>query len=128
LPATPPAAEPSTTVQKTSQSSTQNKSPITHIPITLASFVVCTFVGTPIAWVRCTHTEIKKRTKEAYDLGGVRPKPLAYLSAGFFGIPSGLVSGIWSGALNGVSDSWRNSKDAPFSKDSFSLEKLELYK
>jgi hypothetical protein len=128
LPTTPPAAEPSTTVQKTSQSSTQNKSPITHIPITLASFVVGTFVGTPIALVRCTHTELKKRTKEAYDLGGVRPKPLAYLSAGFFGIPSGLLSGVWSGALNGVSDSWRNSKDAPFSKDSFSLEKLELYK
>jgi hypothetical protein len=121
--ATTPPANPSTQGQKTSQST---KSFVAHLPVRLVSFAVGTAVGTPIAWVRCTHTEIVKRTKEAYNLGGVRPKPLAYLSAGCLGLPSGILSGAWSGAFNGVADSWVNSKDAPFSKDTFSLEKLEL--
>lgn len=122
-PATSSPADPSTKSPKTTQTT---RSFVTHLPIRLVSFAVGTAVGTPIAWVRCTHTEIVKRTKEAYDLGGVRPKPLAYLSAGCLGIPSGILSGAWSGAFNGVADSWVNSKEAPFRKDTFSLEKLEL--
>lgn len=124
-----PIADAATAAPQTAQPRRQNrKSFVTHVPLTMLSFVVGTAIGTPIALVRCTRIEVKKRTKEAYDLGGVRPKPLAYLSAGFFGIPSGILSGAWSGALNGVSDSLKNSKEVPFSRDCFSLEKLELYK
>lgn len=129
LPTTPALTEPTPSLKSANNSSSKSSGNfVTHIPITLASFVVGTAIGTPIAMVRCTHIELKKRTKEAKDLGGVRPKPLAYLSAGVFGIPSGILSGVWSGTFNGISDSWRNSKDAPFSKETFSLDTLELYK
>ena len=101
------------------------KSFIGNLPKRLVSFTVGTAVGTPIAVARCTHRELIKQTKEAYTLGGV-PKPLGYVSAAFFGIPSGFLSGAWSGVTNGVSDSWVGSKDEPFGKESFSLDKLEF--
>ena len=100
------------------------KSFVANLPKRLVAFTVGAAIGTPIAVVRSTHKELIKQTKVAYDLGGVRPKPLAYASAAFFGIPSGIVSGAWTGVTNGVSDSWVNSKDAPFSKESFSLDKM----
>jgi hypothetical protein len=102
------------------------KSFVANLPKRIVSFTVGAAIGTPIAVVRSTHKELKKQTKVAYDLGGVRPKPLAYASAAFFGIPSGFASGAWTGVFNGVSDSWVNAKEAPFSKGSFSLDKMEF--
>ena len=114
-----PATDPPA---KTSASAAPHKEFWTHLPKRLVFCVVGTAVGTPIAVVRCTKREIKRRTKEAYDLGGV-PKPLGYLSAGLFGIPSGLFCGPIIGAGDAVADSLTND---PFSKGSFSLEKLEF--
>jgi hypothetical protein len=98
---------------------------IESLPKRLASFTVGTAIGTPIALVRCTKREVVKQTKEAYKLGGVHPSQLGYLPAGFFGIPSGIIFGVFCGVTDGLADSWVNSKDAPFGKESFSLEKLE---
>ena len=101
------------------------KSFVVHLPQRLAAFTAGTAIGTPIALVRCTKRELVKQTKDAYQLGGVRPKQLGYVSAAFFGIPSGILSGAFCGVSDGVADSWINSKDAPFGKESFSLDKLE---
>jgi hypothetical protein len=92
------------------------KSFVVHLPQRLA----------PIALVRCTKRELVKQTKDAYQLGGVRPKQLGYVSAAFFGVPSGILSGAFCGLSDGLADSWINSKDAPFGKESFSLDKLEF--
>jgi hypothetical protein len=97
---------------------------IIHLPQRVASSVAGFAIGTPIALVRCTKRELIKETKEAYTLGGVRPKVLAYATAAFFGIPSGAMSGIWYGAIDGTADGWVYSKDKPFSKATFSLDKL----
>lgn len=96
---------------------------VQNFPQRLASFAVGTAVGTPIAVTRCTQRELIKQTKEAYKLGGV-PKPFGWVTAAFFGLPSGVVCGIWYGVSDGVADSWVGSKK-PFSKDAFSLDKLE---
>jgi hypothetical protein len=101
------------------------KSFIGHLPQRLAAFTAGTAIGTPIAVVRCTKRELVKQTKDAYKLGGVRPKALGYVSAAFFGIPSGLLSGAVCGVSDGVADSWASSKDEPFGRKSFSLDKLE---
>jgi hypothetical protein len=94
-----------------------------HLPQSLASVAVGTLVGTPIALVRCTKRELVKQTKECYTLGGV-PKPLGYVTAAFFGIPSGILCGAWYGVPDGLADACVNS-DEPFGKASFSLEELE---
>jgi hypothetical protein len=96
-----------------------------HLPQRLVGSAVGFAVGTPIALVRCTKRELIKETKEAYTLGAVRPKVLAYATAVFFGVPSGAMSGIWYGAINGTADGWAYSKDKPFTKGTFSLDKLE---
>ena len=97
------------------------KSAIGKLPKRLFVITVGTAVGTPVALVRCTRREVVNKTKEAYDLGGV-PKPLGYLSAGFFGIPSGILSGAVVGTADGVLDSVSNSKD--LDRSAISLEKL----
>lgn len=95
------------------------------LPKRLFSFTIGTAVGTPIAIARCTHREVIKRTKEAYQLGGC-PKPIGYVTAGFFGIPSGIFFGAGVGAADGVVDSWTHSKDEPLNKSSLSLEELKF--
>ncbi len=99
------------------------KSFVVHLPQRIAAFTIGTAIGTPIALVRCTGRELVRQPKEAYKLGGV-PKPLGYVSAAFFGIPSGFLCGAGYGVSDGVADSWLAAKDAPFSKASFSLDKL----
>jgi len=99
---------------------------IERLPQRLASFTVGTAIGTPIALVRCTKREVIKQTKDAYKLGGVHPSQLGYLPAAFFGIPSGIFCGVCCGVSDGLADSWVNSKDAPFGKETFSLDKLEF--
>lgn len=101
------------------------KSFVTHLPRRLAAFTVGTAVGTPVAIARCTHREVIKQTKVAFDLGDM-PKPFGYVTAGFFGIPSGILFGVGCGSADGLADSWINAKDAPYSKDSFSLAKLKF--
>jgi len=96
---------------------------LAKLPKKLLVVTVGTAVGTPVALVRCTKREVVNKTKEAFDLGGV-PKPLGYLTAGFFGIPSGILSGAATGALDGVLDSVANSSDEPFNKGSVSMDKL----
>ena len=93
-----------------------------HLPQRTAGIVVGTLVGTPIALARCTKRELVAQTKLCYDLGGV-PKPIGYITAGAFGIPSGIMCGAWYGAADGVADSVVNSKE-PFGKASLSLDKL----
>lgn len=95
-----------------------------NLPQRIASFAAGAAIGTPIALVRCTKREVVKQTKVAFNLGGVRPKPLGYFSAAFFGIPSGIMSGAICGLSDGVLDSVRGAKDEPFGKESFSLDKL----
>lgn len=112
----------SNTLAKTSSSGTA-KSFVENLPGRLASFAVATAVGTPIALTRCTHRELIKQTKEAYTLGGM-PKPMGWVTAALFGVPSGVLCGVWYGLSDGVADSWVGSEQ-PFSKDSFSLDKLE---
>jgi hypothetical protein len=100
------------------------KSYIEHIPQRIAGCAIGTLVGTPIALVRCTKRELVKQTKEAYTLGGM-PKPLGYITSGFFGVPSGIMCGVWYGTFDGAIDGYVNSKDTMFNKGTFSLDKLE---
>jgi cyanate permease len=93
------------------------------LPKRLFAFTLGTAIGTPIAIARCTHREIVKRTKEAYELGGM-PKPIGYATAAFFGVPSGIAFGAGVGAADGVVDSWTNSEAEPVNKGSISLDKL----
>jgi hypothetical protein len=99
------------------------QSVVVHLPQRVLAFTIGAAVGTPVALVRCTRRELIKQTKEAFNLGGV-PKPFGYITAGAFGIPSGVLYGAGYGTADGVADSLLNAKDAPYSKDSFSLEKL----
>ncbi len=125
-PAEASAAATSTSAQATQSPGQNTKSSAAHLPLRLVVFTAGAAIGFPIAWVRCTQKELVRQTKTAYQLGGV-PKPLGYLSAGFFGIPSGILSGGWSGAFNGLADSWVGSKDGEFSKENISLDKLVLF-
>lgn len=110
--------------QKSSEPMTDStKSFIGHFPKSLLSFAAGTAIGTPIALVRCTKRELVKQTKEAYSLGGVS-KPLGWITAGFFGLSSGVLFGVGLGISDGLADSWVNSGDAPFSGKSFSLDDL----
>jgi hypothetical protein len=99
------------------------KTSLSSLPKKIIVIGVGTTVGTPIALARCTKREVAKRTKECFDLGGV-PKPLGYVTAGFFGIPSGIFFGAGCGAFDGVLDSVVNSGDEPLNKGSLSLDKL----
>jgi ABC-type nitrate/sulfonate/bicarbonate transport system permease component len=119
-----PAVQATAGIPKSSQSLGQkSKSFPIHLSQRLVSLAVGTAIGTPVALIRCTRREIARQTKEAYTLGGV-PKPLGYVSAVFFGVPSGVLSAAWYGTADGIVDSWINSKDEPYSKSSFSLKKL----
>lgn len=96
---------------------------LSNLPKKLFVATVGTAVGTPIAVVRCTHREVIKRTKEAYQLGNV-PKPVGYVTAGMFGIPSGILFGLGVGAADGVVDGIKHSSDEPLNKGSVSLDEL----
>ena len=109
--------------QKQKSNSSSGASGLDYLPARMASFVVGSAVGTPISFVRCMHRELIKQTKEAYTLGGM-PPPLGWVTAGLFGIPSGVLCGVWYGSTDGVIDGWVGSKE-PFSKQAFSLDKLE---
>jgi hypothetical protein len=93
-------------------------------PKRILAFATGAVVGTPIAVVRSTHKQLVYQTKEAYRLGGLYP-PFGWVTAGAFGIPSGVLCGVGYGLGDGVMDSLDNVKDAPFSRASFSMEKLE---
>jgi hypothetical protein len=99
------------------------KTSLGSIPKRILVVTVGATVGTPVALARCTKREVVKRTKECYSLGGV-PKPLGYVTAGAFGIPSGIFFGAGVGAVDGVLDSVVNSGDEPLNKGSLSLDKL----
>jgi hypothetical protein len=119
-----PPAKTSTTPQETAPSPDKNTgSAFGHLPKRLVAFTVGATFGTPLALIRCTKREVISQTKVAYTLGDA-PKPLHYLTAVFFGVPSGVMYGAFWGTANGVADSWVNSDDTAFSKSSFSLEKL----
>jgi hypothetical protein len=93
-------------------------------PKKLLAFATGAVVGAPIALVRSTRKQLVYQTKEAYTLGGLYP-PLGWATAGFFGVPSGILCGVGYGLGDAVVDSYVNANDAPFSKASFSLEKME---
>jgi ABC-type nitrate/sulfonate/bicarbonate transport system permease component len=101
------------------------QSAIAQVPARAVGTVLGAAIGTPIALVRCTKRELVKQTKECFTLGGV-PKPLGYVTAAAFGIPSGIICGAWYGAADGIADGVANSKDSPFNKGVFSLDKLSF--
>ena len=98
-------------------------SAVLSVPKRIIVVAVGSTVGFPIALVRCTKRELINRTKEAYELGGV-PRPIGYITAGFFGVPSGLICGGIIGTADSIADSVKNSGGEPFNKASLSLDEL----
>src|SRR5271170_133026 len=88
----------------------------------MAAFLTGVVVGTPIAVVRKT---IQCTVSDTKELVGENRNPFFLVPAGMLAFPWGLFSGGVEGLYDGVADSWVNSADKPFSKESFSLGEMK---
>lgn len=109
-----PAAPAATPVEKTPPPPGANAS----LPARVGSTVVCSVLGYPIAMVRRTITQTKQGSR---DLIGESKNPLLVGFTCAFSLPYAVAGGILEGGQYSVENSWRASKNDPFSKDAFSL-------
>lgn len=93
---------------------------ISKVPVSAASMAASTTIGTPIAIVRKTSCEyvgcVKefKKDSNTYKFWGAA-----------YSAPVAVVSGLIKGTVYGAKNAIRYSVNKPFSKDAFSLAKLE---
>lgn len=87
----------------------------------LASFVVCTVVGTPIALVRRTGIEIAQGNHDLVGDPDTWYRKIGVVMPGFLAVPYGAVSGGIGGPLYAVKNAWVASGDEPFGKEAMSL-------
>lgn len=88
------------------------------IPVRLLAFGVGAVVGTPIAIVRKT---TQNTCEMSESLSGKSENPLVRGAAGLAILPFAVFKGGLEGAYYGTANSWKNSSENPFGKDSFSL-------
>lgn len=91
---------------------------IASFPKRFVASIPGTIVGTPIAIVRMSKREIGIAAK---DLVGETSNPIFLAPAYGLAITPGIMSGTIYGVFAGAADAWKNSEDAPFSKEAFSL-------
>ena len=117
-----PSATSGTDAQAGTSAGAKDKHGLDFRPQRLAAFVAGVMVGTPVAIVRksiiCTVSDTK-------ELVGESRNPIFLVPAGMLAAPWGLFSGGAEGIYAGIADSWVNSSENPFSKESFSLGKMK---
>jgi len=79
-------------------------------------------IGTPIAVVRKTAQNTVDATKEA---SGNSDKKWKLAAASLVGLPVGIFTGSLEGTYWGFANSYKNSDEKPFGKDSFSLGEMK---
>ena len=95
---------------------------IIKLPIAATSFVVASVVGTPIAMVRQTASEVSSVSKQSYEgMHSPFEAPLVLVLGGPAIVTSALGGFFCTGPVSGVQNSLSNSMKKPFSKDAFSL-------
>lgn len=95
---------------------------IMMIPVRLVAFGAGAVVGTPIAIVR----KIAENDKDmANSAAGDDANPLLKGGAMLVTLPFAVFKGGLEGAYWGVSNSWTNSSEKPFSGESFSLGEMK---
>lgn len=87
------------------------------IPVRLVAFAVGAVVGTPIAVLRKTCENTSNMSEE---LGG-KDNPALRGASALATLPFAIFKGGLEGMYYGTANSWANSSEHPFSKDSFSL-------
>jgi len=92
------------------------------LPARVAGFTAGVIVGTPICIIRRTHLEIKQGEHDLIgDVDTWWKKGLFVFPGLLMAVPYGGISGGVGGCMYSVKNAWTNSKDEPFSKDTFSL-------
>ena len=92
------------------------------IPVRLVAFAAGAVIGTPIAIVRKTAQNTGDMSE---SLSGKSENPLVKGVAGLAILPFAVFKGGLEGAYYGTANSWKNSSEHPFSKDSFSMGEME---
>jgi len=92
------------------------------LPITVSALVAGIAVGTPVAVVHDTVTDIAcTRDSIATEFGGQSPDACQYFVADLMAVPAGLTIGVLNGAYHGFANALNNCSDKPFSAESFCL-------
>ncbi|MBX9690482.1 MAG: hypothetical protein K2X27_27450 [Candidatus Obscuribacterales bacterium] len=91
---------------------------VAMIPVRLLAFATGAVVGTPIAVVRKTASNT---TEMSGELSGKSDNPLLRGGSALVILPFAVFKGGLEGLYMGTANSWKNSSEKPFSKDSFSL-------
>jgi len=88
-------------------------------PVRLVAFGVGAVVGTPIAILRKSYSNTMATAQGKSDNKFMQAG--AYLVC----LPVGIFTGTLEGAYLGTKNSWMNSSEHPFGKDSFSLGEMK---
>jgi hypothetical protein len=92
------------------------------LPITVSALVAGVAVGTPVAMVHDTVTDIAStRDSIATQFGGQTPDACQYFVADLVAVPAGLTMGLLNGTYHGVANALNNCSEKPFSAESFCL-------
>ena len=91
------------------------------IPVRLLAFGVGAVVGTPIAVLRKT---CENTTTMSGEIGG-KDNPALRGASALAILPFAVFKGGLEGLYYGTANSWANSSEHPFSKDSFSLGEMK---
>jgi|688.fasta_scaffold341253_3 hypothetical protein len=94
------------------------------LPVRLASFTVCSFVGLPIAVTRRCVIEMKQGNHDLIGDPDVWYRKVGMVFPGFLCIPYGAVSGGASGTYYDLKNAWVGSGHDPFGKEAISLEDI----
>lgn len=115
-----PKADPKADPAKTAKAKT-GKSGDVNLPVRLASFTVCTVIGTPIAMTRRTVMEVKQGEHDLIGDPDVWYRKVGMVFPGFLSLGYGAVSGGIGGPLYAVKNAWTGSGEQPFGKEAMSL-------
>lgn len=91
---------------------------VAMIPVRLVAFATGAVIGTPIAILRKT---AENTSGMSGQLAGDDGNPALRGAAALVVLPFAVFKGGLEGAYYGTANSWANSSEKPFSKDSFSL-------
>jgi hypothetical protein len=89
-----------------------------------ASFVSGAVLGAPVAFARISYLAEKEQTKSIPFIGE-RKNPIAKGTAMLLVVPSSMFSGAIQAPYYSIMNSWKQSQDEPFSKESFGFGEME---
>lgn len=91
-------------------------------PVRLVAFGAGAVVGTPIAVLRKTYQNTMSTSE---TMTGKNDNKFLTAGACVLALPVGMFTGTLEGAYLGTKNSWMNSSEHPFGKDSFSLGEMK---